>query len=82
MRILPLHSEIRDYLKKRRLEVKFVKQKELFEKNFFHPGLKTELLEPRELRIWSFRLDRKYRAVFIFRTKDIVEIIDVNNHYR
>jgi Txe/YoeB family toxin of Txe-Axe toxin-antitoxin module len=82
MKILPLHPEIKEYLKKRRLERKFEKQKKLFEKNPFHPGLRTELLEPRKMRIWSFRVDRKYRALFIFREKDAIEIIDVNDHYR
>lgn len=82
MKILPLHSEIQDYLKKRRLEKKFEKQKVLFENNPFHPSLEIELLEPKAMRIWSFRINRKYRAIFIFREKDIVEIIDVNNHYQ
>jgi Txe/YoeB family toxin of Txe-Axe toxin-antitoxin module len=82
MKILPLHPEIKEYLKKGRLERKFEKQKKLFEKNPFHPGLRTELLEPRKMRIWSFRVDWKYRALFIFREKDAIEIIDVNDHYR
>lgn len=82
MKIFPIHSEIREYLKKRALEKKFEKQKKLFEKNPFHPSLKTELLEPRKMRIWSFRVNRKYRALFIFREKDTVEIIDVNDHYQ
>jgi len=51
MKILPLHSEIKEYLKKRGLERKFEKQKQLFEKNPFYPGLQTELLEPRKMRI-------------------------------
>ena len=82
MKTLPLHPEIKKYLKKRKLEKKFTKQEKLFEENPFHSGLKTELLEPRKMRIWSFRIDRKYRAIFIFREKDTVEIIDVNNHYQ
>jgi Txe/YoeB family toxin of Txe-Axe toxin-antitoxin module len=82
MKILPLHPEIKEYLKKRNLEKKFEKQKRLFEKNPFHPSLKTELLEPKKMRIWSFRIDRKYRAIFIFREKGLLEIIDVNDHYQ
>ena len=82
MKILPLHSEIKEYLKERVLEKKFAKQMNLFEKNPFHSSLKTELLEPRKMRIWSFRIDRKYRAIFIFRKKDVIEIIDVNDHYQ
>jgi len=82
MKILPIHPEIIEYLKKRNLIKKFEKQTGLFENNPFHPSLETELLEPRYLRFWSFRIDKKYRAIFIFREKDIIEIIDANNHYR
>jgi len=82
VKILPLHPEINDYLKRRNLEKKFEKQIRLFENNPFHPSLRTELLEPRNMHIWSFRIDRKYRAIFIFREKDTVEIIDVNDHYQ
>jgi plasmid maintenance system killer protein len=82
MKILPLHPEIQEYLKERKLEKKFIKQKKLFEENPFHPSLKTELLEPKKMRIWSFRVNRKYRALFIFREKNQVEIIDVNDHYQ
>ena len=82
MKILSLHPKIKEYLEKRKLEKKFEKQKNLFEQNPFYPSLETELLEPKKMRIWGFRIDRKYRAIFIFRKKDIIEIIDVNNHYR
>lgn len=82
MKTLPLHEEIEQYLRARNLKRKFEKQAGLFRLDPFYPSLETELLEPRTLRIWSFRVDRKYRAIFIFREKDVVEIIDVNNHYR
>ena len=82
MRVLRLHSEIQDYLKKNNLVGKFAKQKKLFEANPFHPSLHTELLQPKNMRIWSFRLDVKYRAIFIFWNKNEAEIIEVNNHYR
>jgi plasmid maintenance system killer protein len=82
MKILPLHPELRDYLKARGLENKFEKQTDLFKENSFHPSLRTELLEPRKMKIWSFRIDKKYRALFIFLEKDVIEIIDVNDHYQ
>ena len=82
MKILLLHSELVQYIKKHRLEKKFEKQVTLFQENIFHASLNTELLEPRHLKIWSFRIDKKYRAVFIFREKDLIEIIDINNHYK
>ncbi|MDO8751981.1 MAG: hypothetical protein Q7J22_00285 [Candidatus Wolfebacteria bacterium] len=82
MKILPLHPEIIVYLGKRNLVGKFEKQKRLFEENPFHPGLNTELMEPKAMKIWSFRVDRKYRAIFIFRSSETIEIIDVNLHYK
>lgn len=82
MRILSLHPDIRRYLGQRNLERKFEKQQRLFERNPFHPSLATELLEPRRMRIWSFRVDRRYRAIFMFRDHETVEILDVNNHYQ
>lgn len=41
----------------------------------------TEILEPKELRIYSFRIDDRYRAIFVFVDSKTVEIIDINNHY-
>ena len=82
MKILPLHPELKEYLKERQLEKKFEKQLTLFQNNLFHPSLRTELLEPRRMKIWSFRIDKKYRALFIFSEKDVVEIVDVNDHYQ
>jgi plasmid maintenance system killer protein len=82
MLILPLPTELEEYLKRRRLTEKYNKQKRLFEQNISHPSLNVELLEPTHLRFYSFRVDRKYRAIFIFIRSDVVEIIDINNHYR
>ena len=82
MRILSIHQDVQSYIEKRGLAKKFEKQKKLFEQNPFHPSLETELLEPKYMRIWSFRLDKKYRAIFIFRDMDQIEILDVNNHYQ
>ena len=82
MEILPLHKELVEYLKSRRLTAKFAKQKRLFEQNLFHPSLNVELLEPAHMRIFSFRIDRKYRAIFIYHTRQVIEIVDINNHYQ
>ena len=82
MKILSLHRELELYLKKMKLKDKFIEQKRLFEQNPLHSSLNTELMEPRHLRIWSFRINRKYRAIFIFHERNIVEIIDINNHYK
>ncbi|TSC68065.1 MAG: hypothetical protein G01um101472_182 [Parcubacteria group bacterium Gr01-1014_72] len=82
MKILPLHKELVEYLTTRGLVRKFEKQSRLFIASINHPSLETELLEPKHLRIFSFRLDHKYRVIFIFRDKETIEAIDINNHYR
>jgi len=82
MTVLPLRKDLAHYLKIRQLFRKFEKQKSLFEQNPFHPSLNTELLEPHRMRLWSFRVDRNYRAIFIFIAKDTIEIVDINRHYQ
>ena len=81
MRILKLHSDLEKKLKRYQLEKKFIKAKELFEDNSSHPSLKTELLEPKHFKIYSFRLDRKFRAIFVI-IRDEAKIIDINLHYQ
>jgi Txe/YoeB family toxin of Txe-Axe toxin-antitoxin module len=81
MKITPLKNEIKKYLKKHQLEKKFRKAKELFEQDIYHPSLNVELLEPKHLKVYSFRLDRKYRAIFIVANGD-AEILTVTNHYK
>ena len=82
MIILPIHAEILVYLKQHKLLRKFKKQCDFFVTDPKHPSLNTEILEPKQLKIFSFRVDKKYRAIFIFRGPDIVEVVDVNNHYK
>lgn len=77
----PLRSDLEDYLKRRNLTKKFDKQASLLRKDVNHPSLHAEILEPRKLRIFSFRIDKKYRAIFIYRDAEI-EIIDINPHYQ
>ncbi len=82
MNILPLRPDLERYLDRHQLRKKWNKQQRLFEQNWRHSSLNTELMEPKELKIYSFRLDRKYRAVFVFVDESTVEIIDINNHYQ
>ena len=81
MKIKPLREDLKEKLKKYNLEKKFKKAKQLFENNPFHPSLNTELLEPRHLKIYSFRIDKKYRAIFII-VDNNAEIITITNHYK
>ena len=81
MKIKLLKNEITKYLKIHQLEKKFQKAKELMEQDINHPSLNVELLEPKQLKIYSFRLDKKYRAIFIV-TDGGIEIVTVTNHYQ
>ena len=80
--IKALRKDLKATLVKHNLMAKLEKQILLFQNNPRHPSLHTELLKPKHLKLYSFRLDRKYRAIFIYLGKNTVEIIDINCHYR
>jgi Txe/YoeB family toxin of Txe-Axe toxin-antitoxin module len=82
MTITPIRDDLEAYLKKHNLSKKFKKSKKLFENDPFYPSLNTELLEPKDRLIYSFRLDKKYRAIFIYIDINTIEIITFTNHYK
>lgn len=82
MTIKSLRPDLQKHLRNHQLEKKFVKQSALFTADPRHSSLHTEILAPKELRLYSFRIDRKYRAIFILTAPDEIEIIDINNHYQ
>ncbi len=81
MKIKDLNDKLKAYIKTHQLEKKYEKAKILFETDINHPSLNVEILEPKHLKIYSFRFDRKYRAIFIM-VYDEAEIIAVTNHYK
>ncbi len=82
MNVWPLTKRLEAYLVRRNIRRRFEKQVRLFEANPFHPSLHTEVLAPRHLRIYSFRITKRYRAIFVYRGNATVEIVDINDHYR
>ena len=82
MKIAPLHADVAAYLHKRQLIRKWDKASKLFETNIRHPSLNTELMEPRWRGIYSFRIDRKYRAMFLSVSSEKIEVIAITNHYK
>jgi len=80
--ITDLRADLKDYIRSHGLFKKWGKAKNLFEQNPFHPSLNTELLEPKNRLIYSFRIDLKYRALFICLPGDKIEIIAITKHYR
>jgi hypothetical protein len=80
--ICELRDDIKKYLETHNLLRKWEKAKGLFEKNPEHPSLNTGLMEPRHRLIYSFRIDKKYRALFICISEQDIEVIAVTNHYK
>ena len=80
--IIELRTDIKEYIRKYGLSKKWEKSKKFFEDNPSHPSLNTELLEPKHRLIYSFRIEKKYRALSISLAKDKIEINAVTKHYR
>jgi len=82
MNINPLSTRLQKYLKDHQIEDKYQKQILILAENPKHPSLNIELLEPKNHCIYSFRVDRKYRALFIYREDNkSLEIISITLHY-
>ena len=82
MRIEPLRSDLLTYLKEHKLETKWKKAVEYFIEDIKHPSLNTELLEPKWRGIYSFRIDKKYRALFFITKDGCAEVFAFTNHYK
>ena len=80
--ILDLREDLLIYLRQHGLIKKRQKTKVFFENDPAHPSLNTELLEPKHRLIYSFRIDKKYRALFICLPEDKIEVLAVTKHYR
>ncbi|MBI2589840.1 hypothetical protein HYW32_02360 [Candidatus Berkelbacteria bacterium] len=76
-----LRPDLVKTLRRYQLEKKFAKQLALFINNPRHPSLNTELLEPKKRGLYSLRIDRKFRAIYIFLSRDLAEIISITHHY-
>lgn len=81
MKLKPLRKDLVGYLDSHNLEKKWNKVSKLFENNIRHPSLNTELLEPRSHGIYSFRIDRKFRALFFIAGNE-AEVFQITNHYK
>lgn len=81
MQIKPLNQRVKKQLGRFGLEKKFAKQILLFEINPAHPGLNTEKLEPKTVGLYSFRIDKKFRAIFRIRN-GMTEILHITKHYQ
>jgi len=81
MEIKIVTPKVRRYITRHGLQSKWKKCEALFMQNPKHPSLHTELLEPREEMIFSFRLDKKYRVLFMIKNSTAF-VFRITNHYR
>ncbi len=82
MKIKPLKPKLLKYVTRHSLVKKLSKQIDLFGENPNYPSLNTEKLEPKELGLYSFRINRKYRVIFHIIASGEAEIVDINDHYQ
>lgn len=82
MQVKALSSKLVKYLVNHNLTNKFDKQLDLFKENPNHPSLNTEKLSPKTAGLYSFRINRKYRAIFHILVSGEAEVIDINDHYQ
>ena len=81
--ILPLNEKVKKKIQKYSLGKKFEKQINYLKINPRHPSLNVELLEPKIYGIHSFRIDLKFRALFVFNDDlNAVEILNITAHYQ
>jgi len=81
MELLPLRKDLNAFLREHNIEQKWDKAQAIFKDDIRHPSLHVELLEPKWRGIYSFRLDKKYRALF-FITNGKAEVFAITNHYK
>ena len=82
MRANPLRKDLQKYLNRHSLNNKFIKQLNYLLTNPAYPSLNTEKIKIGQQEAYSFRIDKKYRAIFIYFSNETIEIIDINNHYQ
>jgi len=67
-KLLPVH------IKKKSIELE-----EIFRENPFHPVLYVKPLKGKLKGLYSFRITREYRIIFIFTSKDEVSFLNVKH---
>ncbi len=81
MQANPLRKDLLKYLSNHGLLERFKKQLDYFLNDPSHPSLNTEKIKIKNYEAYSFRIDRKYRVIFVYYSDDSIEIVDINNHY-
>ena len=56
------------------------KQIDIFISDTHHPSLNVEKLNPKEKDYWSLRVNKQYRIIYRYHSKDIVYFVNVGEH--
>jgi addiction module RelE/StbE family toxin len=77
----PFIKNVKKWLKKYPdLKIRFEDRIRLFEKEPFHPSLKTHNLSGNLNNYWAFSISNEYRLVFKFLSAKKVLLIDIGSH--
>jgi Txe/YoeB family toxin of Txe-Axe toxin-antitoxin module len=81
MEIIPFTKKQEQYIKRFGLKKKIDKQIKLLLTQPRNKSLNIEKLNPANAGLYSFRIDKKYRAIFVV-SNGVIEIITLTNHYK
>ncbi len=62
------------------LQKKALKQISIFREYPFYPSLNNEKLEPKEIGLWSIRIDQKYRILYKYDKDNIIVLLTCGSH--
>ncbi len=80
-KILLISKKLKKYLESHNLLKKWEKARLLLEADIAHPSLNFEKIILKRTVFYSFRLDKKYRAICLLYDNRI-EVILFTNHYK
>ena len=81
MEIIPFTKKQEQYIKRFGLKKKIDKQIKLLSIQPRNKSLNIEKLNPASAGLYSFRIDKKYRAIFAV-SNGVIKIITLTNHYK
>ena len=81
IKILPVNKKVVKRINQFGLNRKWEKQIGLLQDNLQHPSLNLELMSPKNMGVYSFRIDKKFRGLMFFRDFKTIEILNITVHY-
>lgn len=78
--IIEEEKHVREYLEKRQLLAQYKKAKQFILEGF-SSQTSLKLLQPKEKGVWSFRINKQFRALAVYKeeTKSLI-VFSISNH--